>query len=100
MPEPGGTTTQSGIYYQNAVTALFLGEMLDPALPEERRILSVRTEEVAHVDDTVVTYGHQNRLFIQAKERLSSDAVRTRLWNDFRSQIREASFKRSEEHTS
>src|SRR5437868_3967625 len=92
MSEAGGPTTQSGIYYQNAVTTLFLGEMLDPALPEERRICDVRAEDVGHVDDMVVTYARGNRLFVQAKERLTTNAVRTRLWNDFRSEIREPSF--------
>ena len=36
MPERGGSTTQSGIVYQNSVTALYLGRLCDAASRPDR----------------------------------------------------------------
>ena len=44
MSESGGTTTQSGIYYQNSIAALFLGRLVDPTRAHNQRIDSVRVE--------------------------------------------------------
>lgn len=57
MPERGGPTTQSGILYQNSVTALHLGRLCDEAArPAADRVVQVRVEAPEDVDDTVVWY--------------------------------------------
>ncbi|WP_338524254.1 NACHT domain-containing protein [Pseudomonas batumici] len=73
MAESGGPTTQSGIYYQNTITALYLGSLLDARPPTNRgsRITSVRVEAPEDIDDTVVHYADGSTLYIQAKEQLS-----------------------------
>ncbi|WP_150130815.1 NACHT domain-containing NTPase [Janthinobacterium sp. LM6] len=73
MAEPGGPTTQSGIYYQNTVSALYLGALLDSPHPSDvgTRVISVRIEAPEDVDDTIVTYSDSSCHFIQAKENLS-----------------------------
>ncbi|HEL2965624.1 TPA: hypothetical protein UL939_003983 [Stenotrophomonas maltophilia] len=74
MTESGGTTTQSGIYYQNSITALYLGALLDMRPPPggSSRIISVRAEAPEDIDDTVVRYENGATLYIQAKESLST----------------------------
>lgn len=85
MPESGGTTTQSGIFYQNSIAALYLGRLCDlRPRPASERVIEVRVEAPAPVDDTVVTYADRHREWIQAKENLArnSDAWR-KVWGDF-----------------
>lgn len=94
MTERGGTTTQSGILYQNSVTALRMGRMLDPTpRPDSETIVLVRAEAWEHVDDTVVTFRDGHRDFIQAKEALTDDAWK-KLWSDVAAQFRDATFDR------
>ena len=72
MVEAGGTATQSGIFYQHTIAALYLGESLDLRTPVGKpRIRSVRVEAPEHIDDVVITYDDHSTLFIQAKERLA-----------------------------
>jgi hypothetical protein len=92
MPEAGGTATQSGIYYQNSVTALYLGQMLDGARVGNRVITNVRAEARESVDDTVVTYADGAREFIQSKESLGSSKAWRTLWNDFYDQRHKSIF--------
>ena len=55
MASTGGETTQLGVLYQNKVTALYLGRMLDPRainLPTNQQVVEVRGEKPgADVDD-------------------------------------------------
>lgn len=68
MAEPGGPTTQTGIYYQNTIAALYLGRMLDlRERPTGDRVTSVRVEAPEQVDDIVVEFGDGSQRFIQAK---------------------------------
>lgn len=68
MAEAGGTSTQSGIWYQNSIAALYMGRMLDTrARPIGDRVLSVRVEAPDHVDDVVVRYADGASRNIQAK---------------------------------
>lgn len=88
MPERGGTTTQSGIYYQNSIAALFLGRLCDMQMrPTRERVIEVRVEAPAHVDDIIVTYADRHRGWIQAKESIeqTGDVWKT-LWRDFEAQ--------------
>jgi hypothetical protein len=97
MPEAGGTTTQSGILYQNSVAALFLGRLCDAApRPDRERVMRVRVEAPAHVDDTVVTFADKHDLYIQSKEnvRVGDDAWK-KLWRDFAKQFHQPGFQRS-----
>lgn len=95
MTERGGTTTQSGILYQNSVTALRMGRMLDPTVrPDSEMIVHVRAEAWEHVDDTVVTFRDGHREFIQAKEALTDEAWK-KLWSDVAAQFRDATFDRT-----
>lgn len=83
MPEAGGPTTQSGIFYQNSVTALYLGRLLDLRRSHgiQACIVEVRAEAPVDVDDVVITYADGSTLYIQAKEKLttSGDAW-AKLW--------------------
>jgi hypothetical protein len=63
MSERGGSTTQSGIYYQNSISALYLGKLIDPAeLLPRNRVVSVRVEAPEKVDDTVIVYADGHKL--------------------------------------
>jgi hypothetical protein len=88
MPERGGPTTQSGIYYQNSIAALFLGRLCDMQMrPTRERVIGVRVEAPAHVDDIVVTYADRHRGWIQAKESIEQTGeVWKKLWRDFEAQ--------------
>src|SRR5438094_6239050 len=92
MPESGGPTTQSGIYYQNSITALFLGQLLGGGPASLRHVVSVRAEAPEDVDDTVVTFEDGGRDFIQAKETLSSRDAWRKLWSDLHAQRTNTSF--------
>ncbi len=87
MSEPGGPTTQSGIYYQNSIAALYLGRLVDPGKANNQRIESVRVEAPEIVDDIVVTYSNGYKEYIQAKESVNpaSDAWKC-LWCSFKKQ--------------
>ena len=53
MSEPGGSTTQSGIWYQNSVSALYLGRMCDAAVrPDSEQVVEVRVEAPTPVKTT------------------------------------------------
>jgi len=66
MPESGGPTTQSGIFYQNTVAARALVGLLDLSpLPQHERIVEVRVEAPAHIDDVVVGYADGHRDWIR-----------------------------------
>jgi len=95
MPERGGPTTQSGILYQNSVTALHLGRLCDEAArPAADRVVQVRVEAPEDVDDTVVWYSDGRVAYIQAKERLDvGGAVWTGLWEAFAAQFRREEFQ-------
>jgi NACHT domain len=88
MTERGGPTTQAGIYYQNSIAALALGDLLrwDVANPAERAI-EVRVEAPAHVDDIVLRYSDGHREWIQAKLSIESRGKAwDKLWADFAKQ--------------
>jgi hypothetical protein len=87
MAESGGTTTQSGIYYQNSIAALYLGKLVDSSRTSEEPIESVRVEAPEAVDDVVVTYSNGKKEYIQAKERLNSSSDEwKKLWFSFKTQ--------------
>jgi len=91
MSEAGGTTTQSGIHYQNSIAALYLGRLLDsrPRTAGER-VVEVRVEAPEHVDDIVVRHADGSRSFIQAKESLSlTSEAWNKLWIHFAAQAQE-----------
>lgn len=93
MPERGGTSTQSGILFQNSITALYLGRLLDPAQRKPSdRVIHVRAEAPSIVDDIVVTFADEHSEYIQAKESIG-DAEWTSVWRDFLAQTRHASFR-------
>ncbi|MRG98171.1 NACHT domain-containing protein [Polyangium spumosum] len=71
MPAAGGPTTQSGIHYQDALAALYLGRMCDPReRPLRDHVREVRVEAPAEVDDIEIVFAHGGRSWIQAKERI------------------------------
>ncbi|CAI8976667.1 NACHT domain-containing protein [Pseudomonas sp. IT-P260] len=92
MAESGGPTTQSGIYYQNSITALYMGALLDIRAPinGHSRVVSVRVEAPEHIDDIVVTYANGSVLYIQAKEQL---ALKGEAWEKFWSSARKQTEK-------
>lgn len=87
MTERGGPTPQAGLLYQNSITALRLGRMLDTAdRPDSQVVVRVRAEAWEHIDDTVVTFRDGHRDFIQAKEAVTHAAWRE-LWSDVAAQF-------------
>ena len=87
MAESGGTTTQSGIYYQNSIAALYLGKLVHSSRTSEETVESVRVEAPEAVDDVVVTYSNGKKEYIQAKERLNSSSEEwKKLWSSFKTQ--------------
>lgn len=89
VTEAGGPANQAGVYFQNTIAALYLGRLLDlRQRPTRERIVEVRVEAPAHVDDIVVRFADGRRRYIQAKRSLTagSDAW-NRLWCDFGEQL-------------
>lgn len=99
MPEAGGPTTQSGIFYQNSIAALYLGRLLDTSQrPANERVMKVRVEAPESVDDIVVSYADEHRVFIQAKENIASKSDEWRkLWRDFDEQFRNPLFRQQKD---
>jgi hypothetical protein len=66
MAERGCPTTQAGVHYQNSVAALCLGDLLrwDVVNPAER-VVEVRLQAPADVDDIVVRHADGHRDWIQ-----------------------------------
>jgi hypothetical protein len=99
MPERGGTTTQSGIFYQNSVAALYLGRLCDATRrPDDQQITQVRVEAPNHVDDIVVTFADAHKAYIQAKENIVSGGnAWKKLWRDFDQQLRNGGFQQAKD---
>ena len=96
MPEAGGVTTQSGIFYQNSVAALYLGRLIDSAeRPSSQLVVHVCVEALHHVDDVVVTFADEHKEYIQAKENIAGNGDAWRgVWNSFCQEFQSASFRR------
>lgn len=99
--EPGGPTTQDGIYFQNSITALRLAHMLtreeftDAQGEPLGRIVRVRAEAPTEVDDTVVEFSGGRTEYVQAKIDITQggDAWK-KLWEHFYEQYRSPTFKK------
>lgn len=94
MVEAGGPTTQGGIWYQNSVAALYMGDLLDlKKRPQNERVVEVRLEAPSDVDDVVVRYADGRRQWIQVKSNLRNrDSAWDKLWHDFRNQQKRPEF--------
>lgn len=94
MYESGGTSTQAGIYYQNSIAALALGDLLDfdLMLPRER-LVEVRLEAPEHVDDMVLRFadGHADFQTVKLSLRLGS-AAWDKIWRDLAAQAADIGF--------
>ncbi len=99
MSEAGGPTTQSGILYQNSVAALYLGRLLDTSQrPDNERVIQVRVEAPEHVDDIVVRFADEHRVFIQVKESIKSSSPEWhKMWEHFDQQFRDHAFQRNQD---
>ena len=97
--ELGGPTTQSGIFYQNSVAALYLGRLCDAAMqPKHLRVSRVRVEAPTVVDDIVVTFADKHKLYIHVKEKVSSgDGAWQKVWIDFDEQFHQNTFQRGKD---
>lgn len=95
MLERGGTTTQSGVLYQNTLAALFLGRLCDARTrPESDRIVKVRVEAPGAVDDVVVSYADGHHDWCQAKENVVRGDKRWRkMWKDFEKRFHSEEFR-------
>lgn len=95
MSESGGPTTQSGITYQNSISALYMGRMCDATpRPERQQVVKVRVESPTPVDDTVVAFADEHLEYIQVKEALAtSGAAWQGLWEDFWKQYNHNDFR-------
>ena len=92
--ERGGPTTQSGIHYQNSITAVY-GRLATQATFRESKVVAVRVEAPESVDDTVVTYDDGHKLYLQAKENIQqNEAAGEDLWKDLRKQFDGSSFQK------
>jgi hypothetical protein len=88
MPERGGPRTQSRVIYQNKVTALYLGRLIDPR-PYQRgeNVIEVRVEAPTHVDDIVLRFADGHHEWMQVKESIDIHSrAWKKLWRDFESQ--------------
>lgn len=99
MSESGGPATQAGIFYQNSISALYLGMMCNVvARPDVERVTAVRVEAPTEVDDTVVTFADDHRIFIQAKDSVSvGSRPWVKLWEDFVQEFQNEGFRRGED---
>lgn len=99
MSEPGGSTTQSGIWYQNSVTALHLGRMCDAvARPDPEQVVEVRVEAPTSVNDVVLTFADGHRTYMEAKETISvSSRPWLKMWKDLDKQFRQENFRRDKD---
>jgi hypothetical protein len=99
MPERGGPTAQSGLLYQNSVTALYMGRLCDAtSRPDAERIIKVRVEAPEKVDDTVVTYADGHRDYIQAKENVRENhEAWKKLWQCLGAQFLKTDFQRGKD---
>lgn len=96
MSERGGPTTQSGILYQNSIAALYLGRLCDATrFPNSKRVIEVRVEAPMEVDDIIVVFKDNHRIYAQAKEnvRINYKAWK-KLWSDFDSQFQREDFQK------
>lgn len=94
MAEHGGSTTQDGIFYQNTVAARSLADLLDLRhQPPRERVVEVRLEAPADVDDIVVMYADGHRDWIQAKTRVRVSSKPWKgMWADLATQFSRADF--------
>lgn len=91
--ERGGTTTQSGIIYQNTITALYLGRLIDTKSRQKNQtVVKVRAEAPEEVDDIVVTFADGHKEYYQVKESLELGAPWNKMWKDFWKQINHSDF--------
>ncbi len=89
MPEDGGPTTQSGMFFQNTVAAWYMARMLnDPFLDHEQNPIQwVRSEAPEAVDDVVVAFA-RGTYYVQVKQSLALSGIAwTKLWVHFRQQL-------------
>lgn len=70
MTELGGPASQAGITYQNQIAALYLGDLLQWEQDGRDRVVQVRVEAPAKVDDIVVRYADGHSRWLQAKLQL------------------------------
>lgn len=95
MSEPGGSTTQSGIWYQNSVAALYLGRLCDAVVrPDSMEVVEVRVEAPTSVDDVVLTFADGHQTYMEAKERIAiGSRPWLKMWKDLDRQFREGDFR-------
>lgn len=89
LTEAGGPATQAGVRYQDQVTALYLGRMIDPReRPRHYQPVEVRIEAPQSVDDFVVQFADGARRFFQVKLSLeATGAAWKSLWPSFLRQL-------------
>jgi len=85
MPELGGPTTWSGIYFQDRVVVYHLARMIwESVYGSDNSITSIRVEAPELVDDVLIMKGH-GRIFQSIKEELerssAAGAPWRRMWN-------------------
>ena len=86
MPEQGGPTTWSGIYFQDRAVVYQLIRMLwDRTLQVDDPVIVVRVEALERVDDIVLTKQSGARVFQSVKEDISRSSAKgtpwARMWN-------------------
>ena len=91
--ERGGPTVQAGIAYQNGIAALYLGDLLSFDGDERDRVVEVRVEAPAHVDDIVVHHADGHRRWVQVKLGLKpGTAAWDELWPNLNHQRQDPGF--------
>lgn len=95
MSEGAGPATHTGIFYQNTVAAQYLADLLRlERAPQNERVVEVRVEAPAHVDDVVVRYADGHSEWIQAKSNLrASGKAWIGLWADMGNQFKAPGFR-------
>ena len=91
MTEPGGPSTQEGVFYQNSVSAFWIVKLLElTEIPHRDQVLDVRVEAPESVDDIVIRFADGHRNFCSAKLSVKQGTKPwKKLWQDFLKQSKE-----------
>jgi hypothetical protein len=96
--DPGGTTTQAGIKFQNDLAVLRIADMLagmNSMTSHLGTVVSVRVEATDKVDDIVVKYSSARTEYVQAKTNIEpGDEAWGQMWAHFYDQFRQPDFRR------
>jgi len=101
LVESGGPATQAGIFYQNSISALYLGRLIDYRdRHSSEQVVRVQVEAKADVDDTIVTFLDGRKVYFHIKRGLTGAGnAWSNLWADIKKQINSTEFSETDKIT-